>query len=85
MFKVIASQPKVIVDGYTDPSSMNRFCLGQLSNVHRTDVSEKARFHIGNNNHNNIIPIEIIFVKSDYYVRPRSDNFNCFALFYLLL
>lgn len=47
VFKVISSQPKVFVDGYTDPSSLNRFCLGQLSNVHRTDVSEKARFHIG--------------------------------------
>jgi len=47
-FKVISSSPKVVIDGYTDPSSVNRFCLGQLSNVHRTDVSEKARLHIGN-------------------------------------
>jgi len=47
VFKVISSSPKVIIDGYTDPSSVNRFCLGQLSNVHRTDISEKARLHIG--------------------------------------
>ena len=24
-----------------------RFCLGALSNVHRTEASEKARLHIG--------------------------------------
>jgi MAD (mothers against decapentaplegic) family protein 4 len=35
------------VDGYTDPSSLDRFCLGQLSNVHRTEASERARLHIG--------------------------------------
>lgn len=44
---MIQTSPKVIIDGYTDPSSVNRFCLGQLSNVHRTDISEKARLHIG--------------------------------------
>jgi hypothetical protein len=25
----------------------SRFCLGALSNVHRTEASEKARLHIG--------------------------------------
>ncbi|XP_032871746.1 mothers against decapentaplegic homolog 4-like isoform X2 [Amblyraja radiata] len=47
MFKVPASCPVVTVDGYVDPSGGDRFCLGQLSNVHRTDASEKARLHIG--------------------------------------
>ncbi|XP_064595966.1 mothers against decapentaplegic homolog 4-like [Liolophura sinensis] len=46
-FKVPSSCPSVTADGYTDPSSIDRFCLGQLSNVHRTEVSEKARLHIG--------------------------------------
>ncbi|KAF6029997.1 SMAD4 [Bugula neritina] len=46
VFKVISSSPKVNIDGYTDPSSVSRFCLGQLSNVHRTEGSEKARLHI---------------------------------------
>uniref|UniRef100_A0A673YJ55 Mothers against decapentaplegic homolog n=1 Tax=Salmo trutta TaxID=8032 RepID=A0A673YJ55_SALTR len=47
MFKVPASCPVVTVDGYVDPSGGDRFCLGQLSNVHRTDSSERARLHIG--------------------------------------
>ncbi|XP_021934260.1 mothers against decapentaplegic homolog 4 isoform X3 [Zootermopsis nevadensis] len=46
-FKVPSSLPNVTVDGYVDPSGGNRFCLGALSNVHRTEQSEKARLHIG--------------------------------------
>ena len=42
-FKVPYSYARVTVDGYTDPSSLDRFCLGQLSNVHRTETSDKAR------------------------------------------
>lgn len=42
-FKVPSSRPNVIVDGYVDPSGGNRFCLGALSNVHRTEQSERAR------------------------------------------
>ncbi|XP_071583312.1 mothers against decapentaplegic homolog 4-like isoform X2 [Heliangelus exortis] len=47
IFKVPSSCPVVVVDGYVDPSGGARFCLGQLSNVHRTDASERARLHIG--------------------------------------
>ncbi|KAM6365431.1 LOW QUALITY PROTEIN: mothers against decapentaplegic homolog 4-like [Pluvialis apricaria] len=47
IFKVPSSCPVVIVDGYVDPSGGDRFCLGQLSNVHRTAASERARLHIG--------------------------------------
>ncbi|XP_061462217.1 mothers against decapentaplegic homolog 4-like isoform X3 [Rhineura floridana] len=47
IFKVPASCSVVTVDGYVDPSGGDRFCLGQLSNVHRTDASERARLHIG--------------------------------------
>jgi len=42
-FKAPASCQSVSVDGYTDPSGVNRFCLGKLSNVHRTEASERAR------------------------------------------
>lgn len=43
-FKVPSSLPSVTIDGYVDPSGGNRFCLGALSNVHRTEQSEKARY-----------------------------------------
>ncbi|XP_012242547.1 mothers against decapentaplegic homolog 4 isoform X6 [Bombus impatiens] len=46
-FKVSSGCPTVTIDGYVDPSGGNRFCLGALSNVHRTEQSEKARLHIG--------------------------------------
>ncbi|XP_042338288.1 mothers against decapentaplegic homolog 4-like, partial [Plectropomus leopardus] len=42
MFKVQSSCPLVTVDGYVDPSGGDRFCLGQLSNVHRTAASHRA-------------------------------------------
>ena len=47
IFKVPSSLPSVTVDGYMDPSGGDRFCLGRLSNVHRTDASDRARLHIG--------------------------------------
>ncbi|KAG8252523.1 Mothers against decapentaplegic 4 [Homalodisca vitripennis] len=46
-FKVSSTCPNVTIDGYVDPSGGNRFCLGALSNVHRTEQSERARLHIG--------------------------------------
>ncbi|XP_037090871.1 mothers against decapentaplegic homolog 4-like [Pollicipes pollicipes] len=46
-FKVPSSMPSVTVDGYVDPSGDSRFCLGALSNVHRTEQSDRARLHIG--------------------------------------
>lgn len=42
-FKVQSTCPIVTVDGYVDPSGGDRFCLGQLSNVHRTENIERAR------------------------------------------
>ncbi|XP_064387786.1 mothers against decapentaplegic homolog 4-like [Halichondria panicea] len=47
LFKVPSSLANVTVDGYVDPSGGDRFCLGQLSNVHRTEASDRARLHIG--------------------------------------
>ena len=35
------------IDGFTDPSSSGRFCLGQLGNVNRDPVIEQTRKHIG--------------------------------------
>ena len=42
-FKVASTYPSITVDGYTDPSCASRFCLGQLSNVTRIEVVERAR------------------------------------------
>lgn len=42
-----ASQTYVNVDGFVDPSSSNRFCLGVLSNVNRTYESEQCRKLVG--------------------------------------
>jgi len=36
------------VDGFTDPSNSERFCLGLLSNVNRNAAVELTRRHIGN-------------------------------------
>lgn len=45
-FKVPSTCPIVTVDGYVDPSGGDRFCLGQLSNVHRTENIERARYYV---------------------------------------
>lgn len=43
--------PVVVVDGFTNPSNnLNRFCLGQLSNVNRNQTIENTRRHIGRGN-----------------------------------
>ncbi|CAJ0942486.1 unnamed protein product, partial [Mesorhabditis belari] len=50
-FKALASVEgrEVVIDGGMDPlgDRQGRFCLGAISNVHRTEASEKARIHIG--------------------------------------
>ena len=47
MFHVASDVHAVTIDGYTDPSSAQRFCLGVLSNVNRTSETEMTRHHIG--------------------------------------
>uniref|UniRef100_UPI0035902071 mothers against decapentaplegic homolog 3 isoform X1 n=1 Tax=Myxine glutinosa TaxID=7769 RepID=UPI0035902071 len=42
-----ASQPSLTVDGFTDPSNSERFCLGLLSNINRNQTVEMTRRHIG--------------------------------------
>ncbi|KAI1729393.1 MH2 domain-containing protein [Ditylenchus destructor] len=47
-FKAPRELTEVTIDGGMDPAGFRsgRFCLGALSNVHRTEASEKARMHI---------------------------------------
>jgi len=42
-----AMKPVLTVDGYTDPSNTDRFCLGLLSNINRTEQIEESRRYIG--------------------------------------
>jgi len=55
----------------------DRFCLGPLSNVHRTDASEKARLHIGKG-----IRVECRN-EGDIWIRCLSDQAVFLQSFYL--
>lgn len=46
-FRVSSIYPGVTIDGYTNPSAADRFCIGFLSNVHRSPAVQKARLHVG--------------------------------------
>ncbi|KAL3310270.1 hypothetical protein Ciccas_011165 [Cichlidogyrus casuarinus] len=77
LFKVRGQYSRVTVDGYTDPSSPNRFCLGQLSNVHRSEQSEKSRLYIGKG-------VELDNVgEGDVWIRCLSE-FSVFVQSYYL-
>lgn len=52
-----ASQPSLTVDGFTDPSNSERFCLGLLSNVNRNAAVELTRRHIGGAQHSTQISL----------------------------
>lgn len=46
-FKVPDTFKEVTIDGGMDLTTVgDRFCLGPLSNVHRTEASEKARYDV---------------------------------------
>ncbi|XP_075884817.1 mothers against decapentaplegic homolog 4-like isoform X2 [Nelusetta ayraudi] len=77
MFKVQSSCPLVTVDGYVDPSGGDRFCLGQLSNVHRTAYSHRARLHIGRG-----VQLECRG-EGDVWMRCLSDHSVFVQSFYL--
>lgn len=61
-FKVPRELSEVIVDGGMNPlgGRLGRFCLGALSNVHRTETSEKARFTF-------YIKIDYSFISSNIF------------------
>ncbi|XP_067295709.1 mothers against decapentaplegic homolog 4 [Pseudorasbora parva] len=76
-FKVPSNCPVVTVDGYVDPSGGDRFCLGQLSNVHRTEAIERARLHIGKG-----VQLECKG-EGDVWVRCLSDHAVFVQSYYL--
>uniref|UniRef100_A0A914KS16 Mothers against decapentaplegic homolog n=1 Tax=Meloidogyne incognita TaxID=6306 RepID=A0A914KS16_MELIC len=76
-FKV--SVNSVVIDGFTDPSSESRICLGLLSNVNRNFTIENTRRHIGMGirlscTDNGVL----LFNQSDsaVFVQSRNANFK---------
>lgn len=67
-FRVSSTYPGVTIDGYTNPSAADRFCIGFLSNVHRPPAVQKARLHIGKG-----IRLETKF-EGDVWLENLSDN-----------
>ncbi|CAF0975837.1 unnamed protein product [Adineta steineri] len=62
-----ATQPQIIIDGFTDPSNADRFCLGGLTNVHRTFDIDKARRHIGRG-------VKLFHIRGNVFAECISDN-----------
>ncbi|XP_071942899.1 mothers against decapentaplegic homolog 4-like isoform X2 [Antedon mediterranea] len=77
IFKVPSNCSTVTIDGYVDPSGLERFCLGQLSNVHRTEASERARLHIGKG-----VQLDLRG-EGDVWVRCLSDHAVFVQSYYL--
>ncbi len=77
IFKVRSNYLSVVIDGFFDSSREDRFCLGALTNVQRTNASEKARLHIGKG-----IQLENQ-MDGSVYVRCLSDYSVFFESYYL--
>jgi MAD (mothers against decapentaplegic) family protein 2/3 len=62
-----ATQSQVIIDGFTHPSNAERFCLGGLTNVQRTEDIDKARRYIGRG-------VKLFHIRGNVFAECISDN-----------
>lgn len=62
-----ASQPCLTIDGFMDPSSAERFCLGIYSNASRDVSIEQTRRHIGKG-------VTLYYIAGEVFAQCRSDS-----------
>ncbi|KAK3798747.1 hypothetical protein RRG08_064307 [Elysia crispata] len=62
-----ACHPSLTVDGFTDPGNQERFCLGLLSNVNRTQQVEMTRRHIGRG-------VRLYYIGGEVFAECLSEN-----------
>jgi MAD (mothers against decapentaplegic) family protein 2/3 len=65
--KFRATQSQVIIDGFTNPSNAERFCLGGLTNVQRTMEIDRARRYIGRG-------VKLFHIRGNVFAECLSDN-----------
>ncbi|KAI8797864.1 mothers against decapentaplegic 5 [Biomphalaria glabrata] len=74
-----ASSHSIVVDGFTDPSRTDRFCLGLLSNVNRNSTIENTRRHIGRGVHLYYVGGEVYaecLSERSIFVQSRNCNYS---------